>query len=178
MIGVADVDPDMVVLGNNVSDRVRLNADAAFSLEFVAGQRRLNLTPPAGWAVESVRLGNRDMTNAVFDFDHGDIDGIEVRLTSKVTEVSGTLADANRATVTDGTIVLFPDDASRWNPGSRFLAAVRVGRNGHFRHRGLPAGEYLAVAVDYLEEGEETNPETLERLRVPSHLLGADGGGG
>ena len=32
-------------------------------------------------------------------------------------------------------------------------------------HCDLPPGRYLAAAVDYLEEGEETNPDTLERLR-------------
>jgi len=34
-----------------------------------------------------------------------------------------------------------------------------------FSQRGLPPARYVAVALEYLEPGEETNPATLERLR-------------
>jgi hypothetical protein len=31
--------------------------------------------------------------------------------------------------------------------------------------RGVPGHSYLAIALEYIEPGEETNPEFLERLR-------------
>jgi hypothetical protein len=43
---------------------------------------------------------------------------------------------------------------------------VRVDQTGVFHARSLPPGErYLAVAVDYLEQGEFQDPLFLERMR-------------
>jgi hypothetical protein len=42
---------------------------------------------------------------------------------------------------------------------------ARPDQQGAFQVKDLPPGRYLAAAVDYLEEGEETNPDALERLR-------------
>jgi hypothetical protein len=69
------------------------------------------------------------------------------------------------AAALDATIVLLARDAARWGPDSRYVAAVRPNQQGRFTHSALPPGEYVAVAVDDLEPGEETNPEMLERLR-------------
>jgi hypothetical protein len=62
--------------------------------------------------------------------------------------------------------VLFPEDAAQWVFPSRRVRMVRVDQNGVFRARSLPPGErYLAVAVDYLEQGEFQDPAFLERMR-------------
>jgi hypothetical protein len=46
------------------------------------------------------------------------------------------------------------------------LRTVRTDEQGAFRIAGLPGDErYLAVAVDYLEDGAGTDPEFLERMR-------------
>jgi hypothetical protein len=43
---------------------------------------------------------------------------------------------------------------------------VRADDQGAFRIAGLPGDErYLAVAVNYLEDGEGTDPEFLEQMR-------------
>jgi hypothetical protein len=49
--------------------------------------------------------------------------------------------------------------------------------NGRFDVRGLPAARYLAVALEFLEPGEETNPETLEQLERLGTPLTLDDGG-
>ena len=44
---------------------------------------------------------------------------------------------------------------------------VDTDEQGRFRIAGLPPYErYLAIAPDYLEDGEHTDPEFLERIRV------------
>ena len=48
---------------------------------------------------------------------------------------------------------------------TRFIRSSRPDQDGRFKVRGLPPGRYVAVALDYIEPGEETNPETLEQLR-------------
>jgi hypothetical protein len=60
---------------------------------------------------------------------------------------------------------------------SRYIHMARPDQQGAFQVKELPPGKYLAVAVDYIEDGEQTNPETLERLRnvaTPFTLAEAD----
>ncbi len=47
------------------------------------------------------------------------------------------------------------------------MRAIRANERGQFRITGLPPNErYFAVAVDYLEDGEEQDAQFLERLRA------------
>jgi hypothetical protein len=62
-------------------------------------------------------------------------------------------------------VVVFSPDAAHWGPQTRFVRMGRPDQTGRFMVRGLPAGSYLAVALEYAEAGEETNPEFLERLK-------------
>lgn len=40
---------------------------------------------------------------------------------------------------------------------------------GKFQIRGLPPGEYLAVAIDYVEDGMWNDPDYLESIRRYGH---------
>jgi hypothetical protein len=91
--------------------------------------------------------------------------GVQVVVSSRVTTVSGQLLDERGAPLVDGTVIVFPDDASRWSDDSRWVRAVRPDQQGRYQIRGLPPGEYLAVAVDYVEEGSWNDPEYLESIR-------------
>jgi hypothetical protein len=57
------------------------------------------------------------------------------------------------------------DDRARWGPQPRFIRTGRPDQDGRYRIRGLPPGRYLAVALEYLEPGEELDPERLEEFR-------------
>ena len=43
--------------------------------------------------------------------------------------------------------------ASRQQSADYFVKSARPDQQGKYEIRGLPAGEYLAVAIDYVEEG-------------------------
>jgi len=45
------------------------------------------------------------------------------------------------------------------------VRSARPDQQGQYQIRGLPAGEYLAVAIDYVQEGMWNDPEFLESLR-------------
>jgi hypothetical protein len=66
---------------------------------------------------------------------------------------------------------VFPPDAARWVGSSRFIGTARPDQNGRYRVSALPAGEYLAVALDSLDEGESGDPEFLESLRGAATTL-------
>jgi hypothetical protein len=83
-------------------------------------------------------------------------------VTNRVSELTGTVAGADGKPVRDYTVVVFPDDEAKWAAPSRFIRSARPDQQGLFNIRALPAnGRYLAVAVDYLEEGEANDAEFL-----------------
>jgi hypothetical protein len=140
--------------------------DWTFEIAGLTGRRHLNVRPPSGWNVKSVRVGDIDVTDTALDFSGRDVEGLEVVLTNRISDVTGTVRDSSGRTVGDATIVLLADDPAHWGPNTRFVAVARPDQSGRFRHRGLPPARYIAIALDYLEPGEETNPETLAKLRA------------
>lgn len=76
------------------------------------------------------------------------------------------MQDAKGAAETDFVVLLFSSDPQHWGWQSRHVRTARPDQTGRFLIGGLPAGPYLAVALEYVESGEETNPEFLERVKA------------
>jgi hypothetical protein len=131
-----------------------------------AGYLQVNGLPDR-WAVKAVTMNGVDITDQPIQPRSGASE-VRVTLTDRVTEVSGTLSPAAGAGAEDmrSTVVVFAADTSRWTYPSRYLRTVQADEKGVFRISGLPGNErYLAVAVDYLEDGEGSDPEFLERIQ-------------
>src|SRR5262249_13498047 len=93
------------------------------------------------------------------------VTGVEVVLTSKLTEVNGTVK-AGSDQAKDYTLVVFSDDTQKWAlPNSRYVTGTRPDQEGRFQVKNLPAGGYYAIAIDYLAQGEWNDPDVLERLK-------------
>lgn len=121
---------------------------------------------PAGYMLKSVLLDRRDITDLPVDIKGPeDITGLQVVITSQVTEVAGAGSDAKGQPVLEYATVIFADDAARWKYPSRFIATARPDQHGRFKISNLPPGRYLAVALEYLEEGQWEDPDYLEALR-------------
>jgi hypothetical protein len=55
--------------------------------------------------------------------------------------------------------------------------SARPDQQGGWRIKGMPPGEYLAVAVDYIEDGQWNDPEFLESVqRYAQKVTLTDGG--
>jgi hypothetical protein len=111
-----------------------------------------------------------DMTDQPVDLRNGRHVNVRFVLTDRVTTVSGTVSiDPSRdpRERRNQNVVVFPEDSKKWTYPSRYLRAVRTDDQGAFRISALPPDErYLSVAVDFLEDGEATDPEFLERMRT------------
>ena len=94
-----------------------------------------------------------------------DISGVEIELTTQVSELSGMVADARGQTVKDYSVVVFARESARLFTGSRYFGSGRADQDGRFKVRNLPPGDYYAIALDYVEPGAGTDPEFLERIR-------------
>jgi hypothetical protein len=118
---------------------------------------------PAGWAVKRVVANGRDVTESSIDFAPGSSPmTVEITLTDKPTTLSGVVSrDAKTGTSEDYTVVVFGDDPTQWREGSKRILVARPDQNGTYKVTGLPPGRYRAIAVEYLDDGEQWNPELL-----------------
>lgn len=146
----------------------RAGADGAFTLTNLFGPslvRISGLSPE--WMVEAILVAGVDVTDTAFDFrPNQTVDGAEVVLTDRITQVSGTVRERDGAPSTDFTLVVFPEDDAKWTPLSRFVRSARPDQQGLVKIVGLPPNDrYLAVAVDYLEEGGAGDPTFLDTIK-------------
>ena len=143
-----------------------VNEDWTFSIRAILGPARLFATVPDGWMVKAIRRNDREISEMPLELKSGEqLSDIQVVVTNRVTSVVGQLTDARGEPLPDGTIVIFADDPAKWGAASRFVHTGRPDQQGQYEIKGLPAGEYLAVAVDYVEDGMWNDPEFLESLR-------------
>jgi hypothetical protein len=151
--------------GNRAADVQR---DGTFTLTNLFGPRliRVNGLPPE-WMLEAVLVNGMDVTDRPIDFQPNDeIAGARVVLTDRVTQVEGAVLGRDGKPSRDFTVVVFPDDETRWAAPSRYLRSARPDQQGLFKIRALPPFDrYLAVAVDYLEQGEESEAQFLASMR-------------
>ncbi len=150
----------------NFLPRTQVSTAGTFELNGLIGAQVLRVDRlPDGWVVKSIRANGRDITDTALEFRGSESANVQVVLTNRISEVSGAVR-ANGQPVTAASVVLFPEDAAQWVFPSRRVRMVRVDQSGVFRARSLPPGErYLAIAVDYLEQGEFQDPVFLERMR-------------
>jgi hypothetical protein len=128
---------------------------------------RVTLPPAltgAGWTIASVRHQGRDLRDAPVTFADGSLDGVEVVLTTAVTELSGRLTSESGTPATDYYIVAFPDDRALWHPASPRVRIMRPAADGLFSTRDLPPGMYRLAALTDVEDDEPRRREFLESI--------------
>ena len=159
-------DPDLIGLYREPGAGT-VTADGTFSIKGIFGRSRLRLTLPDGWMMKSIGHDGRDLIDQPIELRGGEvISGVEIVITDKVSTLSGQIVDAKDVTTSDATVIVFADDAARWGEDSRRVRTARPDRQGRYQIKGLPAGEYLVIALDAVENGFWNDPEFLESLRA------------
>jgi hypothetical protein len=159
-------------IGGNPTANVR--ADRSFELRGLSpGAAVIQIArPPSGWALKSVMIGARDVTDVPVELKSGDhLTDAVITLTEAVTELSGTVINERREPQIDYTVVIFPADPAEWSHVSRRIDGRRVDQSGQFRFTGLPAGRYLLALVDAVEQGQWTDPEFLDQIKSGAATL-------
>jgi len=122
---------------------------------------------PENWALKSILLDNEDVTDRLFEVRDKQPKTLRVVLTDRIAGVVGSVGSSfgDSANAAQAVVLVFAEDEKRWGYPSRFIRTARSDR-GRFEVTGLPPNEdYRAVAVDYLEDGEEYDPDFLKRMR-------------
>jgi hypothetical protein len=144
---------------------VNVKDDWSFEAAGLSGRRIFRVSLP-GWYLRSVTHEGSDITDTGMDFGPGEnVTGIEIELTKEMAGLTGTVHGARGEPTSDFVAVAFANDAAKWGHMTRYVRTARPDQSGKFLITGLPAGSYLVVALEYLEPGEEQDPEVLERLR-------------
>lgn len=158
---------DTLASGLPLSASGLIKPDWTFEMKGLMGRRKLVLNgAPQGWTIKAVTVDGTDVIDSGIEVNPGEeVSNIEILLTNRAAEVSGHVQDSKGNAVTDFAVVIFASDPQRWGWQSRYVRVARPDQTGRFLVGGLPQGSYLAVALDYVEAGEEANTEFLERLK-------------
>jgi hypothetical protein len=158
---------------------VRLGKDGRFSLSGVPAGSHL-IRPNGnvrGWALKSVSIGGREMTDTPVVLRSGEnLGNVEVVFTDKLTEINGTITNEQGTPVPDYTVLAFSTDRSLWRPQSRQVMTARPDQMGKYRIRGLPPGNYYIVTLDPAQQGEWFEADYLDDHRAgAAHIVLAEG---
>jgi hypothetical protein len=128
---------------------------------------------PEGWAVKAIVVNGIDVTDTKAVLASNQEADARIVITDRVTQISGTVTTGGRPV--KGDVLVFPEDPSKWTYPSRYVRTTSADDRGRFRISGLPGGErYLAIAADYVEEGEHYDPEFLNRMRDAAVVFSLD----
>jgi hypothetical protein len=156
----------------------RVTAEGTFEITGLSGTRIFRATTvPAGWALKSVTLNGQDVTDDPMPVRLGtETSGLELTFTNQLASLSGAVQLPKGAPASEYVVVLFSSDPTKWGPYSRHIAVAHPDNTGRFSLKGLLPASYLAVALEWIEEGQETDPEFLERMNRHATAVALRGG--
>ena len=145
-----------------------VDAAGRFTIKGVSpGRYRLTVMGglPGGYSLASAVFGGQDILDMPLEMSGGPGpgDGL-VTLTTKTTELTGTIQDAAGQPASGVTVIVFPSEERFWTPESRRIQGVRPATDGRYVVRSLPPGDYRLVVVSDVEPGRWFDPSFLRQL--------------
>ena len=117
------------------------------------------------WTVKDVLWRGQDVTGVAMNLAAGQrLDNLRVTITDVATEVTGVVRGGTGQPIEGAVVLIIPVAPQFWNRASHRFAMVRTGPGGRYRVRGLPPGEYRAVASAELDEAEAYGRELLQKF--------------
>jgi len=116
---------------------------------------------PQEFYVKSARLGEIDVLETGFAVTGTPVSGLDVVLSPKGAEVSGTVANKDGRMLPGAVVVLQPTSAKAHRVAD-LQKTITADQNGGFRMRGLTPGEYKLYAFEGVEGGEAGDVEMLK----------------
>ncbi len=142
-----------------------VNDDFTFEMKVPPGRYILRMAGPINdWYLHAVRLNGLDVTDNGFDVANASVTDVAVEVTAKPSGATGKVVDENGQPVRDAWVVVFAQDPQHWNSPTRYVTAGRPNLNNVYTTQ-VPAGEYFAIALNDVEQGEWNDPDFLAQLR-------------
>ncbi len=120
---------------------------------------------PDGWVLKRVTWRGRDITDDGLDLtDRRTVADVRVTITDVTTAIGGLVRDRSGAAIAEATVFIIPASPQFWTRASRRLRVLHPDTTGRYRVRGLPPGEYRAVAVADVDEDSIYDHDLLTAL--------------
>lgn len=146
-----------------------LREDWTFEWPFLVAPRVIRTQrAPDGWYVSAVLRDGVDITDTPTSFREPD--QVRIILAADAAEVKGSVAGADGQPADDYTVVLFPEDAGKWNVWSRFIHTSRPDQNREFRLT-APPGQYFVAAVASVAQEQWFDAAFLQQLKAVAAQL-------
>jgi len=117
------------------------------------------------WVLKSVTYRGQDITDLAFDVESGHVmRDVRVTITDATTDVSGVVRDGSGREASDAIVLMIPSSPQFWTRMSRRFRLVRTDAGGRYRVRGLPEGEYHALATYDLDESDAIRRDLVQGL--------------
>jgi hypothetical protein len=130
---------------------------------------------PSPWVIKSVVLRGRDISDAGFEVGEGQkLRGARITITDQASEVSGHVRDKG-APVADAAVLVYPVAPQFWVRAHRRMRLTRTDEEGRFSVRGLPEGEYFAIASGAIDDTALGRRERLDAMRAVATPLSISG---
>jgi hypothetical protein len=138
--------------------------DGKFALRgLMIGEHQIvvdGLPPP--WALKSVIYQGIDITDRKFRITgREEFRDVRVTITDVMGQVSGVVQNARNLPVANTGVLIFSSNPLFWMRTNRRMRVAYTDREGRFTMTGLPAGEYLAVASQAVDESDLGRHERL-----------------
>jgi protocatechuate 3,4-dioxygenase beta subunit len=158
-------------IGNDPRFNGTVDESGNFQLTGIAGRMFL-LVSAAGWVTKSISLDGEDITDEPIDVTgKQSVSGLVIRLTDKLTQISGQVSDAQNQRTRECAVVFLPAETREPVVAARLTRIVRCTASGSFQTGGMRPGRYVVTAVTSMEQGRQFEPEFQAQLRRASQSL-------
>src|SRR4029079_4905217 len=122
--------------------------DFSFELKSFPGRTGLRAVVPPGpgaqnaqnqWLIKAVRVNGTDVPDSGIEIDSRGASGIEIEMTNRRQQLSGSVTDAGGDRVKDYVVLIFAQERARWTaPFNRYLLRIQAADDGVFKVGTLP----------------------------------------
>jgi hypothetical protein len=142
--------------------------DGTFAMVVGSGVGIVRATGPGGWAMKTVLLNGRDITDTPEDLRTTRAGGLTVVFTNRLGGVAGQVSATSEAPLVDVMILVAPEDSTKWRFPWRLSSVEHASPNGGFTIRNLLPGDYFAIAVPpFLGEPDPALLAVLRNVGTP-----------
>jgi len=121
---------------------------------------------PEGAYVKSIRFGQQDITHTMLDLTSGASGTLDILLSPRAAEVSGTVKNKDGAAMTGVEVTLWPKQAL-----SKSVYRGSTDQKGDFRIAGLAPGDYYINAWEDLDPYLSFDLDFLKRFASPETTI-------
>ena len=121
--------------------------------------------PANTWRLKSIRVNGSDVTDSGFEVGSQAVSGIEIEMTNRLQQITGTVTDARGEAVKDYTVALFSQDRARWK--ARRIAtspSAAPAPTAGSRSRRCRRATTTPIALDAIDVSSWQDPDMLEGL--------------